>query len=289
MAAVPFQRGGRSYEKRPAYGRARVLQSRSSPVARAGNRLSPTALGLAGCSGCPRLCAGMVDATDVLILTTHHGAGTLEEFTTHPPAGDPPVDLGRGLTVEQLPFEKAEEIMDGCEPGGMDPPATRQFGQRNALVRRRVPQLEQLGWDPDATIATALALSRYVLPNAHGVEYAARLIGNGEHRRLIPLGWEARFQAYLPDPSQRDWLDQEEAKSLRDLLAVFWRVRDEMPERVVRAIWLCEYGSRLRYIDVAWVNTVTALEALLNTGRSRLPTAVNSRTRQGHGVGSLKS
>lgn len=207
----------------------------------------------------------MTEATDVLILTTRHGAGNVEEFRAHPPAGDPPVDLGGGLNFEQLPFEEAEDIMDGCEPRGMDSPATRQFGQRQALVRRRAPESEQLVWDPDATIATALALSRYVLPNPHGVEYAARLIAHGEERRLIHLGCEARFQAFVPDPSQRDWLDLGEAKSLRDLLAVFWRVRHEIPERVTHAIWLCEYGSRLRYIDVAWINTVTALEALLNT------------------------
>lgn len=73
-------------------------------------------------------------ATDVLIATTFHGAGTFEEFRDHPPAGDPPIELARGIAIEQLPGDVAETYMDACEPRGMEPLAARQYGQRYAFV-----------------------------------------------------------------------------------------------------------------------------------------------------------
>lgn len=91
---------------------------------------------------------------DVLIATTSHEAGTLEEYRAHPPAGQPPVELGRGITIEQLPQDEADAYMDACEPRGMDPPAVRQFGQRYAFLRRNAPDPDRLTWDPAARSST---------------------------------------------------------------------------------------------------------------------------------------
>lgn len=210
-------------------------------------------------------------ATDVLIVSTSHEAGTFEEFEAHPPAGEPAVELGRGIAIERLPHEEAEAYMDACEPRGMDPPAARQFGQRYALLRRNAPNPDHLTWDPDGAILAAVALSRLVLPNPTGAEYAMRVIDyEGGQRRLVPLGFEARFAAYVADPSERDWLDQAEAEALRELLTNYWRDEDQLPERARHALWLSEYGSRRRFVDIAWPHAVTALEALLNTDRDRL-------------------
>lgn len=116
-----------------------------------------------------------------------------------------------------------------------------------------------------------MALSRFIRPNPTGAEYAVRVIDyGGSERRLVPLGFEARFAAYVADPTERDWLDQSEAEALRELLTSYWREKEELSERVRHALWLSEYGSRLYFVDVAWPHVVTALEALLNTDRDRL-------------------
>ena len=114
-------------------------------------------------------------------------------------------------------------------------------------------------------------MSRFILPNPTGAEYALRVLDSesGDHR-LVPLGFEARFPAYVADPSARDWLDRSEAEELRELLNRYLQDVDELPERVSHAIWLSEYSSRVPMIDIAWPQTVTALEALLNTDRAHL-------------------
>lgn len=212
----------------------------------------------------------MPEATDILIATTSE-AGTSEQFRAHPPAGAPAIGLGRGVTIEQLPYDEAEEYMDACEPRGMDPPPTRQFGQRYAFVRRAAPDPDELSWDPDGAVVAAVELSRFIRPNPTGADYAVRVIDyEGGERRLVPLGFEARFPAYVADPTQRDWLDQAEAEALCQLLTNYWRDEDQLPERVRHALWLSEYGSRVRFVDIAWPHVITALEALLNTDRDRL-------------------
>lgn len=213
----------------------------------------------------------MPEARDVLIVTTSHEAGTFEEFKAHPPAGEPAVELGRGIAIERLPQDEAEAYMDACEPRGMDPPAARQFGQRYALVRHNAPDADQLTWDPDGAILAAVALSRLVRSNPTGAEYAVRVIDyEGGDQHLVPLSFEGRFATYVADLTARDWLDQPEAEALRELLTSYWWDEDELQERVRHALWLSEYGSRVRFVDIAWPHAVTALEALLNTDRHRL-------------------
>ena len=45
---------------------------------------------------------------------------------------------------------------------------------------------------------------------------------------------------------------------------------ETLPPRVRNALWLCEYGYRIYWLDIRWPHTVTALEALLNTDRPKL-------------------
>jgi hypothetical protein len=55
---------------------------------------------------------------------------------------------------------------------------------------------------------------------------------------------------------------------LRDLLAVYWRDQEDLPERVQHALWLCEHTSHQAFLDVAWPQVVMGLEALVHAGRS---------------------
>jgi len=160
-------------------------------------------------------------ATDYLIVPTTYEAGTSEEFAAHPPAGTPPVDLGRSLRLERLPDAEAERLMDACMPRGWDPIPTRQQSQRYSFVRDNAPEPERPVFDPDETVLAALALSRLVVPHSAGFEWALRVADYGDgRRRLMPLDPAAGFLGYLPDRTARNWLDLPQAEELRELLGV---------------------------------------------------------------------
>ncbi len=111
-------------------------------------------------------------ASDILIASMSNEAGAFEEFGAHPPAGDPAVDLGRGLSLEKLPANEAERYMDACVPRGWDLIPARQFGQLYALVRRDAPDPDFPIFDPDETILAAVSLSRLIRPNPLCYEWA---------------------------------------------------------------------------------------------------------------------
>jgi len=66
-------------------------------------------------------------------------------------------------------------------------------------------------------------------------------------------------------PDRRLWLDAEDATALAALHERWRSVRECLGERVRHALWLCEYGFRIQFLEVALPHYVTALEALLNT------------------------
>jgi hypothetical protein len=213
---------------------------------------------------------------DVLLVTTSE-AGTFEEFQIHPPAGDPPVELGRGLSIQQLPSDVNEVVMNACTFRGHYFFASRQYGCRYALVLDLpLTQAHTFRWDPDQVIRDALALSRLVRDNDHSTEYAARVTEyeNGELRVMPHDGGESREVYRMLD--ERDWLDASEATGLADLLAAFWS-SGTMPRRVERALWASEHVAWERYLDVILPSLVAALEGMLNTSKRQLVRQFSTR------------
>lgn len=207
---------------------------------------------------------------DVLLVPTSD-IDDDEVLELHPPAGDPPVELGRGVRLTQeLVEHEAEEIMDACEPRGKDFKPTRQFGCQYAFVRE-FPADEYTSsyshWDHDDALLATFTLSRLILDNAYSTEYAARLVEFADgHIQIIPgpvnLEGALAYRAH----SGRDWLDAAEAAELAALLDCYWQREAQVGERIGNAIWLVEQSSRRKYDFEALLSIVAGLEALLNTG-----------------------
>jgi len=203
-----------------------------------------------------------VEITDIAIIEgdlAPHDDGT-------EPAGDPPVQLVPGLTLERLPWDQFEPYMDAAESRGHNFQPTRQFGQRYAFVRRGAPG-PIYEWDSDSLIQDAVMLSRMVRDNAHDGSYAVRVI-SGQHRdhdrQIVPVDrWHAW---HVSDDRARTWLSQSEAGDLARLLEPF-RAKNRWSLRVMNALWLAEYAARAGSVVPAVIWTVSATEALLNTDR----------------------
>ena len=143
--------------------------------------------------------------------------------------------------------------------------------------RPSVDPVPPLRWDPSQALPEVIALSRFVLDNAHSFEFAGRVIDRDDGlRRIVPLfGLDGR-SAYR-SRNDRFWLTAAEAAELRTLLDRYRTVKDELPDRVKRALWHADRSSYSRYINEALVNIATGLEALLNTGEEEPITAQFTR------------
>lgn len=218
------------------------------------------------------------DATDYLIAIS--GGHDFKEMTDFPPVGDPAIDLGRGLSLEKLGRQRADELMDQCTAGDLY--AKRQYGELYSFVRRHAPQSDgaPYAWDSDQMITIAVALSRLIRVNAYSAEYALRLIDYGQNIRHVPVACEAKFFAYRANDGERDWLDSGETEELRALINAYWRYLPDMPQRVARAFRYCEMSAREPWLDSAWTNAVTGLESLVHTRRYGSTKQFVSRTTQ---------
>ena len=114
--------------------------------------------------------------TDVVVIPASSNDGA---WANGGPAGDPPVQLLPDLRLTRLPMDDALAYQEACEPrhlnfGEVDPAG----GHRYAFVRHPAPAtLQQLHrFDPDEALHQALAMSRYLVLNAHCTEVAARRI-----------------------------------------------------------------------------------------------------------------
>jgi hypothetical protein len=180
-----------------------------------------------------------------------------------------PVDLGNGVVIESLEHAMAEEVMDASMARGLNFEATRQFGQLYSFWRD-VPEseyeAEPLVWDSSSAISEAIALSRFVLDNGHGLEFVGRILDRSDgHREIVPLlGYDGRL-AYRCR-NDRFWMTQGEAEELRRLLDTYRAVKDALPDRVHRALWNADRSAHCRFINEAVTNIVAGLEALLNIG-----------------------
>lgn len=208
---------------------------------------------------------------DVLLVPTSDVADEDEEWELHPPAGNPPLDLGRGLWLTQeLNGSAAEAIMDACEPRGQNFEPYRQYGCRYAFVRDLPPEeysTAPYSWDREQVLLTAFTLSRLVLDNGYSTQYAARVVEFfDDHTQIIlgPVNLEGALAYRARD--DRDWLDAAEARQLATLLDRFWSREKNLTERVGNAIWLVEQAARRRHAFEALLSVVAGLEALTNTG-----------------------
>jgi len=211
--------------------------------------------------------------TDAVVITDDH---THPELKTHPPAGDTPVELADGLTIERIPAELAERFIEACEPPGEEWDPRRQFAQLYSFVRRgSIDESRHFIFDPDELIQTALQLSRLLVPNGHSTEYAVHMLDHAAFpfRKgpvIVPLAAHARSYAFHPGLSLRDWLTTEDAIELGVLLHRFLEVRGSLPGRVREAMWWCGWTARTPFIQPAHANTVSALEAFLSTDVTNL-------------------
>ncbi len=190
----------------------------------------------------------------------------------HPPPKLPFV-LGPDLRLDTL-GPLTEPVIEACTlpgfpPGGIDPRFIPY-----AFVRSNPPDdgLGGRGWDPDERITRAVALSRLVWPNSVWFEHTARieLDGAGELRAVRPI--VARRKAYVADPTARPWLTQAEAQALAFLLARYEALDLPRPTqaRLPTALWFAEHVAQTEFFEIRWVETVTALEALLATSGERI-------------------
>jgi hypothetical protein len=205
--------------------------------------------------------------TDVLLVAQNHEAGTIEDWTRHPIVGDPAVRLPNGVLIASPATIDVEQFMDACEVRGLNDEPVRQYGARFLFLRENAPGGYR-NWDADQAILTAMAMTRLVVPHAYSTDYAGSIVKEaGRDRSIEPLSGSAKWSGWTPAPTRRNWLDQNDAAAVVRLVQRYLDDRDELPPRVGRALWLHEYLTQVRWLDIAWPLTVTALEALLNTDK----------------------
>ena len=113
-----------------------------------------------------------------------------------------------------------------------------------------------------------MAMTRLVVPHAYCTEYAGSIVeDSGRDRTIEPVSGSGKWSGWTPAPTRRNWLDQNDAAAVVRLVQRYLDDRDVLPPRLGRALWLHEYLTQVRWLDVAWPLTVTALEALLNTDK----------------------
>lgn len=122
--------------------------------------------------------AEVVGVRDVVIVPPSEGAGTTEDWLAHPPAGDPPVELGSGVKIRSPDHGEAELVLNACAPRGHYFVPVRQFGARMVYERTiDLPSWEQnrFNWDSGGVLQEVLALSR-LRDNAHDADFGARIV-----------------------------------------------------------------------------------------------------------------
>ena len=143
----------------------------------------------------------VVRVRDVAVCLTGQSDGDVTEYRSRPPVASPilqrerdrfteyepgPFVLGRGLSIERLPKDEADLVMNACTPRGHYFAPIRQFGQRYTFVRAYGPAEyaeRPYRWDPGGLITDALMMSRLVRDNAYSTEYAARVLDYADGRR----------------------------------------------------------------------------------------------------------
>jgi hypothetical protein len=223
---------------------------------------------------------GMDMVRDVLVIPSPGYLADPDEWMEQP-AVDSPVDLGNGVMLERLgPVDNvdlAEQVIHASLPRGFNFDSARSFGQLYSFWREISEQewnnQGMFHYDPTQAIREAVAISRLVLDNAHGFEFAGRVFDRDDgDRKIAPLTGHEGRTAYRARKA-RFWFSEPEANELRTLLDQYRAVKDDLPDRVKRAFWDAEQSSMSRYITEAVAQIATGLEALLNTDENEAITA----------------
>jgi hypothetical protein len=109
------------------------------------------------------------------------------------PVGPPRVALGR------ISADDAGEFVKACTATGPNFDPAPQSPILYTFVRRNAPRGQSTWhWDVDEAIQLAVALSRRVRDNSHGIEYAVRTVEGWDSgdRQIAPLAIEARAFTY---------------------------------------------------------------------------------------------
>jgi len=181
----------------------------------------------------------------------------------------PPVEyfqLADDIWITQLPKEIAEQVMDCLEARVFGwPKPIRQSPQLYTFVRTHNVDANIWDWKPDQKLEQCVALSRLVHPTSIPLSLHAKIKtdSDGKLLELIPLETELRG-AWVADREGRDWLTEEDAKNLKDLVS---HLPLSVPTRVSRALWYFEMAARNYFADVRWTLISTGLEALIHTER----------------------
>jgi hypothetical protein len=241
-------------------------------------------LGLSEGVGGPPGAGEAVRVRDLLATHTEDG-GTFEEFTAHPPAGDPPFELADGLSIAQ-DLDVAELrrlIIASCMPRGHWYVPAVQWGLRHMFVREvdlASYREHPYHWDTDGRLWTACVLSRLVHDNIYDTRYAVRLVEFADGQcQLIPGPVDTETAFAYRARQDRGWLDQSDAARLRDVIAAYQANQDTLPQRVGTALRKCENATRERFVESMSVQLVGGLEALLNTGMRQATKQFHVRVR----------
>src|SRR5260370_23379564 len=181
----------------------------------------------------------------------------------------PPVEyfqLADDIWITQLPKEIAEQVMDCLEARVFGwPKPIRQSPQLYTFVRTHNVDANIWDWKPDQKLEQCVALSRLVHPTSIPLSLHAKIKtdSDGKLLELIPLETELRG-AWVADREGRDWLTEEDAKNLKDLVS---HLPLSVPTRVSRALWYFEMAARNYFAAVRWTLISTGLEALIHTER----------------------
>lgn len=163
-------------------------------------------------------------------------------------------------------------VCTACRPRGYSFDPVLQFGQLYAFWNENPGKPSEYIWDPDQSLASAVVLSRLIHPTSTGFEYSARVMfsSDGKVEKIIPGPVSGLLaQAYVAPPVTRNWLTDNEASDLHDLLIDYHAISTNLPPRIKRALWNHEYAAACYWEEIRWTIIATALESLVHTDRDR--------------------
>jgi hypothetical protein len=176
------------------------------------------------------------------------------------------IDLAPSLYIERLPGEINRITKAACLCRGHNWDLKSVMPTLYAFV---MDTEDPDKWDATQKLQTAVALSRICHPTSIGLEFSAKVFGAGVRQAdyvVVPslIGGHGS-QAFIPDPSKRNWLTASDVAELPVLIENL----PKAPERVARAFWFHEYCTRTEHVPVRFALAVTALEALVHVERFR--------------------
>ncbi len=191
------------------------------------------------------------------------------------------IDLGHNVAITPISDVVVDYIVSFCEPHRLHTTPHRLGSSVRFAFVRHYAEERSPSFDHDERLLAALAVSRLVKPHSTGFELSARLFLTGDPETIDeattgPFKGPAAFAfvaAGLPDGiSDRD------AGEIAKLFDQYWTGRDALPERVTRSFWRLEYAARSEYLEIRFLFVVSAIEALLKTGRNRTTKQFVDRT-----------